>query len=71
MKYAGPIVAAQARRRLSEDPAQRDRPERRADAARAVEHADAGRRAAADRKHALAEDRQQQQDAARESPSRT
>ena len=62
--------APQGRRLLSQDVAQENRAERRADATRAVEHADTGSRASADREDALAEDRQQQQDAARESPSR-
>ena len=45
-------------------------PERGADTARAVENADAGRRARADREDALAEDGQQQQHAAGEPPAR-
>ena len=44
-------------------------PSARADAARAVEHADARRRASANRKDTLAEDRQQEQHAASEAPA--
>ena len=68
MKKAGPIVRRSVAA-LAEDPAERDRTDARADAARAVQDADAGRRAAADREDALAEDRQQQQHAAGQSPS--
>ena len=69
MKYAGPIV--RRRRRGSWPRIQRSAigPSAGADAARAVEHADAGRRAAADRKDPLAEDRQQQQHAAGQPPA--
>ena len=44
MKNAGPMRAAQARRLLAENPSERDWPEAGAKAARAIQHADAGRR---------------------------
>ena len=69
MKYAGPIVRRRRRgcwpriqrRAIGPNPA--------ADAARAVEHADAGGRSAANGKDALAEHGQQQQHAAGEAPT--
>ena len=56
-------------RLLTENPAQRNRTESGAEPARAVQDADAGRRTAGHGKDALAEDREQQQDTARQTPS--
>ena len=69
MKNAGPIARRSVRGSCPSIHRSSDRPQTRADAARAVQHADAGSRAGADRKDPLAEDREQQQHAAREPPA--
>ena len=57
-EVGGPDGLAEALRLLPDDPAQCDRPQPGAHSARGVQHADAGRRSAGERKDPLAENRQ-------------